>query len=264
MGQKLRNAPVYFTIVQARFNPILALDTYAPKVQESLRKQGFPDVQKGMLTTFNLSLGSAREAPPTQVPVDQTTRYTFLNIERTAGFVLDQAALSFQTTEYDVFESFLAAFLAGLRTVHEVVDLSYTERLGVRYLDAVFPRTGETLSGYLNESLLGLLGKVEGHQLVHAFSETVGRAGSITVVSRAIVQDGPVGFPPDLQPMNLAVAERFRTRTGIHATLDIDGSYIQRERFDLDRVQKHLTDIHDQITRSFNVSVTQQALDVWR
>ena len=126
MGQKLRNAPVYFTIVQARFNPILALDTYAPKVQESLRKQGFPDAQKGVLATFNLSLGSPREAPPRRCRSKQTTRYTFLNIERTAGFVLDQAALSFQTTEYDVFESFSAAFLAGLRTVHEVVDLSYT------------------------------------------------------------------------------------------------------------------------------------------
>ena len=73
------------------------------------------------------------------MPVEQTTRYTFLNIERTAGFVLDQAALSFQTTAYDVFESFSAAFLAGLRTVHEVVDLSYTERLGVRYLTPCFP-----------------------------------------------------------------------------------------------------------------------------
>lgn len=263
MGRKLRNAPVYFTIVQARFNPILALDTYAPQVQESLRKQGYPDAQKGVLTTFNLTLGSPREIPPSQVPVDQTTRYTFLNIERTAGFVLDQGALSFQTTEYDVFESFLAAFLTGLRIIHEVVDLSYTERLGVRYLDAVFPRTGETLPSYLNESLLGLSGKIEGHQLVHAFSETVGRMGAITIVARAIVQDGPIGFPPDLQPGNLVVAERFRARVGLHAILDIDGSYDQRERFDLDRVREHLTDIHEQITKSFKTSVTPHALDVW-
>lgn len=264
MAQKLQNAPVYFTIVQARFNPIAALDAYAPMVQESLRKQGFPDFQKGVLATFNLSLGAPREASPTQVPVEQTARYTFLNIERTAGFILDQAALSFQTTEYDVFESFLETFLVGLRTVHEAVDLSYTERLGVRYLDAVFPRTGEVLSGYLNESLLGLLGKIEGHQLVHAFSETAGRVGSITVVSRAIVQGDRVGFPPDLQPMNLMVAERFRSRTGIHATLDIDGFYDQRERFDISRVQEHLIDIHDEITKSFEVSVTPYALEVWK
>ena len=56
----------------------------------------------------------------------------------------------------------------GLQTVHEVVDLSFTERLGVRYLNAVSP-TGEASEGYLNETLFGLAGKIEGHELVHAF-----------------------------------------------------------------------------------------------
>lgn len=263
MGQKMKNAPVYFTIVQARFNPLLALDTYAPRIQESLRKQGYPDAQKGVTTTFNLNLGSSPDALPSQVPVDQATRYTFLDIERTAGFILDQAALSFQTTRYDVFESFSAAFLAGLRTVHEVVDLSYTERLGVRYLDAVLPRAGEVLSSYLNGSLLGLSGKVEGHQLVHAFSETVSKIDSTKIVSRVVIQEGPVGFPPDLQPMILTLAEQFRAGKDVHAILDIDGFYDQRERFDLDRIWEHLTAIHDEITKSFKASVTPHALDTW-
>ena len=263
MGRKLRNAPVYFTVVQARFNTIFALDTYAPQIQESLRKQGYPDAQKGKQVTFNLALGSSQEAPLSQVPVDQATRYTFLNIERTAGFILDQGALTFQTTEYDVFETFLAAFLTGLQIVHEVVDLSYTERLGVRYLDAVFPRTGEALASYLNETLLGLMGKVEGHELVHAFSETVGRINAVTVVSRAVIQNGHVGFPPDLQPVSLVVAQRFQSQTGLHAILDIDGSCNQRERFDLELIRGHLIDIHDQITKSFKASLTSHAFDIW-
>lgn len=263
MGHKLSNAPVYFTIVQARFNPILALDTYAPTIQESLRKHGYPDAQKGLQATFNLRLGSPGEPGPSQVPVDQTVRYTFLNIERTAGFILDQAALWFQTTEYEGFERFLESFLTGLRTVHKVIQLSYTERLGVRYLDAVYPRPSESLPSYLNESLLGLYGKIKDHQLVHAFSETFSKTETIKVVSRAIIQDGSVGFPPDLQPINLTIAERFRNLNGLHASLDIDGFYDLRERFDIDRIQLHLVDIHDQITKSFQSSVTPHAFDVW-
>jgi uncharacterized protein (TIGR04255 family) len=263
MGQKLKDAPLYFTIVQARFNPILALEAYAPKIQESLRKQEFPDVQRAVQSTFNLNLGSPPEDSPAEVPVERSARYTFFNIERTAGFILDKAALSFQTTNYDGFGSFLAQFLKGLRIVHEVVDLSYTQRLGVRYLDAVFPRTDEALSDYLNQSLLGLYGKIDGHQLVHAFSETVTKTDATNVVSRVIIRQGSVGFPPDLQPMNMALAERFRTLTGIHAILDIDGSYDRRERFDLDRIEEHLTAIHDEITKSFKASVTPHALDVW-
>ena len=49
MGTKMRSAPVYFTIAQARFNPILTLDAYAPQIQERLRKEGFPDAKKGFV-----------------------------------------------------------------------------------------------------------------------------------------------------------------------------------------------------------------------
>src|SRR2546430_1267022 len=110
MGRKMNNAPVYFAIVQARFNPILALDSYAPAIQDSLRRQ-FPDAQKGTLNTFNLALNPALDGGQSQVPVSRVTRYTFLNAGRTAGFILDQGTLSYQTTDYDVFETFSDTFL---------------------------------------------------------------------------------------------------------------------------------------------------------
>src|SRR5437868_6375387 len=132
--KKMIHAPVYFAIVQARFNPILALDSYAPQIQERFRKHGFPDAQKGVLATFNLNLAAPTEGSPPQVPVAQTARYTFCNMGRTAGYILDQGALSFQTTEYEVFDTFSDRFRQGLQGVHDAVDLSYTDRIGFRYL----------------------------------------------------------------------------------------------------------------------------------
>src|SRR2546422_1026141 len=145
MARKMTRAPVYFAIVQARFNPILALDSYVPQIQERFRKHGFPDVQKGTLATLNLSLAAPTEGSVPQAPVSQTIRYMFLNMDRTAGFILDPGALSFQTTEYDVFGTFSAEFRQGLQAVHDAVELSYTDRIGFRYLDAVFPKANETL-----------------------------------------------------------------------------------------------------------------------
>jgi uncharacterized protein (TIGR04255 family) len=55
MARKMTHAPVYFAIIQARFNPILALDSYAPQIQEHFRKHGFPDAQRGALAAFNLN-----------------------------------------------------------------------------------------------------------------------------------------------------------------------------------------------------------------
>jgi uncharacterized protein (TIGR04255 family) len=262
MGIKLQHAPVYFTIVQARFSPILALDSYAPQIQDKLRKEGFPDARKGLLATINLNPAAPTEASAPQVPITQTARYMFLNMEQTEAFILDQGALSFQTTEYDVFETFSAKFLSGLRAVDEAVDLSYTDRIGVRYLDAVFPKSGERLRDHIWPSMLGLTEKLGG-TLVHAFSETQVKMDGIGVVARAIIQDGAVGYPPDLQPMTLKLADRFQQLRGPHAILDIDGSAESREAFKLDRVRERLFAIHDEIDKAFRASVTENALKSW-
>jgi uncharacterized protein (TIGR04255 family) len=262
MGQKMRQAPVYFTLVQARFNAILALDSYVPKIQDQLRVRGFPDTQKGVLATFNLNVGAPSEAGPPQVPVSQVTRYTFGNIDKTASFILDQGSLSFQTTNYDTFESLLKIFLNGLKIVHEAVNLGYTDRIGVRYLDAVYPKNDEDLSEYLNEAVLGLYGRLDG-DLVHAFSETLVRNGSVNVIARTIVQSGEIGFPPDLQPVGLVVAERFRVLNGPHAILDTDGSHDHRDTFDLHRIEAHLSTVHSAVIKAFRATVTQRAIQTW-
>jgi len=262
MGQKMRQAPVYFTLVQARFNAILALDSYVPKIQDRLRVQGFPDTQKGVLATFNLNVSSPGEAAPPQVPVSQVPRYIFGNINKTAGFILDPGSLSFQTTDYDIFENFSETFLNGLGIIHEVVSLGYTDRIGVRYLDAVYPKKDEDLSQYLTGTVLGLSGRLDG-DLVHAFSETVVRNGSIKVIARTIVQNGPIGFPPDLQPMGLMVTEKFKALNGQHAILDTDGSHDRRDAFDLRRIETLLSRVHAAVIKAFMATVTQRAIQTW-
>jgi uncharacterized protein (TIGR04255 family) len=262
MARKMTHAPVFFAIVQARFSPILALDSYAPQIHERFRKHGFPDVERGVLATLNLHVAAATAESAPQVPVAQTTRYLFYNMDRTSGFILDQGALSFQTTEYDVFDEFSAEFCRGLGAVHDAVELSYTDRIGFRYLDAVFPKENETLGDYLRSSVLGLTEKFSPN-VVHSFSETSLRSANVHVVARVIIQDGKVGFPPDLLPNNLRVPDRFSALRGRHAILDTDGFFERREAFSLDRITGYLSAIHDEISKTFHATVTANAFKVW-
>lgn len=262
MGKKLTRAPVYFTLAQVRLNPVLALDSYVPKIQDQLRRQGYPDTKRGMLTTFNLNIGNPSEGGTPQVPVSQTARYTFSNMDRTEGFILDQGALSFQTTEYDTFERFAKVFLMGLTIADQAVNFSYTDRIGLRYLDAVYPKIDETLSDYLSERVLGLYRRLNG-SLVHAFSETVIQNDFGRVVARTILQDGEIGFPPDLQPRELQLPERFRILRGQHAILDTDGSHERRDRFDLNQIETNLFAVHSLVIDAFKAIVTERALEIW-
>jgi uncharacterized protein (TIGR04255 family) len=161
-----------------------------------------------------------------------------------------------------VFETFLADFMKGLEAIHQAVTLDFTDRLGLRYLDAVFPKTGEAVKDYLSGSILGLTEKIN-DTIVHSFSETLVKREDIQVRSRVIIQDSELSFPPDLMGLNLSVPDRFRGLNGRHALIDTDGWSDAREAFSLDRIKERFDSIHDGITTTFKASVTPNALKVW-
>lgn len=264
MGQKMKFAPVYFTIAQARFNPILSLDSFVPQIQEKLRNAGFPDFQKATLTTLNIPPASIQpDQSLPQSPLSQTARYIFGDMDRTSIFLLDPNAFSLQTTHYDVFETLSSSFKTGLQAVEEAVSLSYTDRIGLRYLDAVFPKPEETLRDYLCPGLLGLTEKFKDHGLTYAFSENLASVQGINVRLRVIIQDGKIGFPPDLVPLTLRLDEGFAELQGRHAIMDTDGWSESREKFTLENVAEQLRRIHEEIDKAFRASVTEKALRVW-
>jgi len=110
--------------------------------------------------------------------------------------------------------------------------------------------------------MLGLYKKLEG-DLVHTFCETMTRSKVGTMMSRVVIQDAPLGFPPDLQPVALVLGQRFKT-AGVHAMLDTDGFFDGREKFDSAALKARLFALHDEIVKSFNATVTPHALSAWK
>jgi uncharacterized protein (TIGR04255 family) len=263
MGQKMKNAPVYFVLMQVQYNPYLALDSYVATIQDRLRTHGFPDVQKAVINTFNLNIGSSIESPQPQVPVSQITHYQFIDIKRESSFTLAQNSLTYQTTQYDTFDTFSKTYLEVLTMINEVLNFGYVDRIGLRYLDAIKPNIGKSVSKYLAESMSGLFEKVDG-SVSHSFSETVFKNENVNITARAILQNGPLGVPPDLIQQTLIFQEKFTSINGKHAVLDIDGSIVERSgTFDLTEIKNQMKEIHSQIDKTFKVMITQEALNEW-
>ncbi len=264
MGTKLKNAPVYFTLAQVKFNPILSLETYISGLQESLRKEGFPDFKKNIIATFNLlAVGAGKAGVPQLSPPQSEIQYQFISMDGTNGFVLGQNHITFQAAEYDVFETFSTSLQKGLELLHKSVELSYIERIGVRYLDAIFPRTGEQLEQYLVPEVMGLGGKLPG-ALAYSFSETRSQMETGSIVARVVIQDGRIGFPPDLNPLGIQLADRFQKLEGRHAILDNDAFSEGREPFDLKKVRERVQVLHDVLGTLFRNTVTPYALNIWK
>jgi uncharacterized protein (TIGR04255 family) len=267
MGKKMSRAPIYYALAQVRFNAVLALDQYVPTIQDDFRKVGFTDYQKVFLATINLASTDPAQQNQ-QVPAFQpVARHLFLNEARTAGFTLDQAGIIFHVTDYHTFEPFLESVLQGLDIVHRAATLSYSERIGLRFLDAICPTQGDDISAYLAPSVLGLFDKLAPRELVYAFSETRTKSGNATLVSRSVIYRqevaGPVMFPQDLQPIPLTLGEQFKTVKGIYAVVDTDSWLEEREKFEIGGLQKRLILLHNDLSRSFELMVTPHALHSW-
>lgn len=266
MGEKMKNAPVYFAIAQARHNPVLRLGAYAADIQDRMRKVGYPDFKKGVSMAFNLpQIGDASQAQNPPV-VEQVERLMFFSTDNTKGFIVEQNALSFQTTEYDTFESFADEFIKGLGIVHECVTLAHSERIGLRYLDAIVPPNGEAgLADYLVPGVLGLSSKLPDEvEVSHSFTETHIRTVECVVLARTIIQAGALGFPMDLQPIGVNIADRFKTISGVHAIVDTDASIEGRHVFDLDAIKSQLKMLRSGIGLAFDAIVTPAAIAAWK
>ncbi|HUN01038.1 MAG TPA: TIGR04255 family protein [Halothiobacillus sp.] len=259
MGAPLKTPPVYLTLAQVRFNPILKLAEFLPAIQEGFRQASYPDFDRQQVVSIQLTVQGGQPPTPSLV---QKEKLQFGNVERTHIFVLDEQSLALQSTNYGQFESFSACFLTGLNIVNSVVRLAFTERVGLRYLDRVMPQAGDSIEQYLAEPVHGLASRLGGQSL-YAYAEAMNDIDNITLRSRVAIQDGPLAFPPDLQPGNLSVAERFASFVGVSAILDNDGFFEGREVFSVESVHGHLDAIHKVIGKAFRATATPYAFDTW-
>jgi uncharacterized protein (TIGR04255 family) len=266
MGQKLSNAPVYFTVAQVRHNPILSIQEYLAVIQENMRREGYPDYKRVPNLQIVLPQTAPGEPPQVSLPTaQQIERYLFSTLDGTRGFIVEAGAFSIQTTEYETYEIFSEEFFRGLRIIHEAVKLDYTERLGIRYLDAVVPPAENELAEYLVPGILGISSVLpDSVQVTQSFSQTDISTPVGALIARTIIRNGPLGFPIDLQPLGLNIAERFSRIQGVHAILDTDAFYLGREKFEFGALQSRLRSLHDVIGTAFWATVTERAKEAFR
>ena len=112
-----------------------------------------PDFTSRKTVALRFAAQEGQATPPSVVNLDQ---FLFGNAEKTHIFVLNPDALTLQSTRYGRFKAFSAQFLKGLALVHDVVQLDFTDRVGLRYLDHVAPRPNDSLDLYVVPEVRGL------------------------------------------------------------------------------------------------------------
>lgn len=263
MGEKLARAPVFLTAAQVRHNPVLALDDYAASLQDRFRKIGFPDYKVRVQSEYEIDLSNASGGA--KVKARESRQHSYLNRTGSACFVIENARLFYQVTEYDVFDTFRDEFVRGLELLDDVVTLDYVDAVSMRLLDAIVPDSDEQLSAYLAAPLLGIAEMLEEPTwgVTHAASETAIQTPDHHVVVRTLARHGKVSVPPDLNIQGMQLMPPFADVDGVHAILDTDCVFQVRQQFDVAAIAARLRLLKDDLRTTFHAAVTKHALNRW-
>jgi uncharacterized protein (TIGR04255 family) len=265
VGQRMSNAPVYYALAQAQFNPVAAMAKYVDQIQDRLRREGYPLFETQQVT--HLVVPGPGQAQPAEPQIAHMVSWLITKSDRTAGFILAPSAITYHTTHYDTHQEFIPELLRGLAAVHEVASLDHISRLGLRYLNAVLPRVGETVKQYLVGGLHGVeFNATRRYMMSESVFETVTSplCPNGTLVSRAHRMTAPLGFPPDMQPNGLVVNPRFALQEPLeHAVIDTDHYVEERMPLDMSRLEDQLLSLHGTIKDVFRAMTTDHASTVW-
>ena len=266
MNEQMANAPVYYALAQAQFNPIAAMSKYVDEVQDLLRREGYTLFETQEIPQLQLVVATEGGVPV--VPnVSSLTTWRMTRPDRSAGFILNQTSVTYHTTHYQTRREFLPAVLQGVKAVHKVVSLDHVSRLGLRYLDAVLPADGETVDQYLADGLRGVqIGAAQRYASSEFICDT--QTGPLlpqgTLVARVHRLTASLGFPPDIMPSGLTLMERFTVReASSHAVIDTDHFVEGAMPLDLEKMGEQLLSLHAGIRQAFDAIVSAHAKAVW-
>lgn len=271
MGKRLANAPVFYTLAQVRHNPILKISdpVFVSGIQDRFRKMGYSDYQS--LTTIDISLPEPSlgiNGQHSQPKISHFERHIFSNMDATKSFIVDRNAVTFQTTAYDVFETFSSDFADGLKLVDEAVEgFDFISRLGIRYLDVVNPGEGgeKALRTLLQPGVLGITSSLpDEFQVTYSVSECHAKYPSLgNVLTRTFISGGLLALPQDIQIVGVKIQEKFAKTVGVHAVIDTDASLENRQPFKLEDILTQLDKLHIIASNAFKSSITDDAIKAW-
>lgn len=261
-----KNPPIFYAIALVQFNQVAQMSKYADEIQEAMRLSGYSNFISSQGLQLSLSAAENGSQIPSVLPVPI---WHHGKGDMSSGFVLQQTSLAFHTTHYEDHDVFFASFLKGLEIVHRIVRLDTVARIGVRYLDVIHPKEGESVEDYLNPGVGGLNFNGITNQYAafeHTYITNVAPPfANGNLVARIFKSTGSLAVPADISMEGLKLKSAFALpKPARHAVMDTD-HYVQgMAAMDLTMIKAQLELLHAPLKTVFDQSTTQHAEKMWR
>jgi uncharacterized protein (TIGR04255 family) len=252
-GLKLERSPLQFVLVQVRFSPVTAMREYVPPLQDKLRKSGFPGFNKEQIQQVTFG------PEPT---AETSTRWCFVSRDKREGVVLTEDFVVYETTRYDVFETFAERVSNVLSELNAVAEIGFASQIGLRYVDVVRPLDGHPSAWFVREQFQGLSAEsIEEAEVINQFLSVV-KTPEGHLKLKSLEGRGPGFMPPDLETTRLEFDLQL-TEEDEFRILDFDHVWKGEIDFVPDDIVSRMWALHGSIEKTFKATVTREAMAVW-
>lgn len=211
---KLTNAPRSLVLAQVRFSPLFLMGEYVPRIQDQLRQEGYPVNASVMVKEFQLA--------PSGSAARDHEHWEFMSKDRRTSVVVTEGFVVLQTTAYDDFEHFIAQLKAVVATVSDTVGGVLVERIGLRYVDAIVPKPGESWRQYVRATLHGFDSLLFNEAKTLRLHQTVAETDVGQIIVRLHQNLEAAVLPPDLGTGELKAQPTFAKPGEVVTLVDID------------------------------------------
>jgi uncharacterized protein (TIGR04255 family) len=190
-------------------------DDYIAKIQDQLRHAGYPINASTELQEVTLGQSA--------VSTSRRMHWEFLSKDSTISVIVSEGFVVVQTSAYNYFEDFLEKVTAVVAVVSGVVGGLLVQRVGLRYVDLIRPKDGESWEMYVREGLRGFVSRHFSEGTALHLHQIVTRTTSGAMVVRLLQNREMAILPPDLATGTLAFPRMVPPKQGELLTLvDID------------------------------------------
>lgn len=253
-GLKLERSPLQFVLVQVRFSPVTLMRDYVPLLQDQLRKSDFPGFNKEQMQ--QVAFGP-------EPSVESSTRWCFVSRAKRHGVVLTEDFVVYETTQYDMFETFTDRFKDVLTRLNDLAEINFASQIGLRYVDVIRPLDGHPLECFVREQFRGATAEPIGaEEVTNQFLSLIKTSEGVLKL-KSLEGKGPGFMPPDLDATRLEF-DLTLTETNRFRILDFDHIWKGEIDFVPEDIIAKMWGLHDFIEKTFKATVTEEAMAVWK
>lgn len=260
----LPNQPLFYVLASLRFERWLALPNKIAQLQDALRER-FPLVNQ-------IYYGDRSQGSPAHAPSSEPAAWAFHSADRSMGCQIMHEQIVVHTTCYTQFTEFAENFRFVLESIHPHIKHLDVGAIGIRYLDRIAPREGESLSDYLPTEYLPKPLDAAEFSVEGGLSQTVYRTKTGVLQARFWSGRQYVSVPDDLVPLFVLTQELGPAGLVLpplevgHGVLDSDSiwSSLTPVRMDVDGAVSKLSALHLHSNEFFRAVCAEKAFAAWR